>query len=953
MSGTTRHRTTGKPGALCALGVLILAACALGAGQVWAWVDLEYDINDHFRASPSGVFVTDGSYVMNVGELHMHITNWGLIGSEVGRVTQYSESASAQWPAGTGDEYLYSAGLWVGGVLLGERLVSTGEYQNEILPLDELEDTIYEGVGGVLIRPPGNDMASGIRYPESGADDDEDGVEDEEVLNGYDDDEDFRIDEDYAQVGNQMFVATLYDNTRLAQEFYPDHTPLNLQIVQQSYAWENDNVDDFIGFEFVITNIGVTTIDNVYIGFFADCDIGPRGQGGIAEDDMAGSFEGMVRASDGSFVPVSVGFMYDAAEASRLEGYIGILFLGHDIDPTGRTAPQSVQLRTFQSFSGQASFDQGGDPTNDAERYELLSSEERDADTQPGKQNDFRMLVSAGPFAELEPEDQLQFQAAFVVGPGLDGMLRNCAEAALTWYGNYYDRDADPNTGILGRETKLCREWFSGNEDLFDQFIPDVMDTSCVDQQWALDQPRLDPNDVFVDENGDHCSYFNLDNCFECARQVGHECTAEGAEIQDGMWNCNNPDEPADAKAGCTGIGGAEFQVHWLVGMAPPPPGLRIWPADNRVHIFWDDSSEFAKDIRLDTIDFESYRVWRADNWDRPFGSSIDNGPESGLWQMIAEYDVVNHYVSVREIGGETYLDTLPLGANTGLQHISYDPIVLDTDRFPHFWGLADSMQVAVDSDVEAVWGMVRPPVSEPGMEPVADWIRLNQSSAGAPYTSPQHFEAVLDTYYAVTEREEEVDDEGNVVVIPKRSVDFYELIDRDIHNGFIYFYSVTATDHALDTSPNPDGSGATFRIIGAGQSGDPGSSFTNTVPGAVAQTAQQREQYGVNIYVFPNPATREALEEFQQLFPNSDDPTGVRVMFTNLPAARNFVKVFTLDGDLVAEIPHDGTGGYGQVSWNLVSRNGQEVVSGVYLYTVESEDERFDDFIGKFVIIR
>jgi hypothetical protein len=211
----------------------------------------------------------------------------------------------------------------------------------------------------------------------------------------------------------------------------------------------------------------------------------------------------------------------------------------------------------------------------------------------------------------------------------------------------------------------------------------------------------------------------------------------------------------------------------------------------------------------------------------------------------------------------------------------------------------------------------------------------------------------VLDTYYAVTPREPDVDDEGNLVVIPKRSVEFYELIDRDIHNGFIYFYSVTATDHALDTSPNPDGSGATFRIIGAGQSGDPGSSFQNTVPGAVAQTAAEREKYGVNIYVFPNPATRDALEEFQQLFPNSDDPTGVRVMFTNLPAARNYVKVFTIDGDLVTEIPHDGTNGYGQVSWNLVSRNGQEVVSGVYLYTVESEDNSFDDFIGKFVIIR
>ncbi len=945
MTSTARQNVTQRSGILLTVGGRILAACLLAAGPAWAWVDLENDIQDRFRDAPSGVFITDGSFVMNVGELHMHITNWGLIGSEVGRVTQYSEAPSAQWPAGSGDEYLYSAGLWVGGVLLGERLVSTGEYQNEILPLYELEDTIYEAISGNITRPPGNDLAGGKRYPESGADDDEDGVEDEEIINGYDEDEDFRIDEDFAQIGNQMFVCTMYDNTRLSQEFYPDHTPLNLQIVQQSYAWENDNVDDFIGFEFIITNIGVTTIDNVYIGFFADCDIGPRGQGGIAEDDMAGSFEGMVRASDGSFVPISVGYMYDAAEGNRLDGYIGMLFLGHDIDPTGRRAPQSVALRSFNSFSGQSSFDQGGDPTNDAERYELLSGEERDPNTQPGKENDFRILVSAGPFSELESEAQLQFQAAFVIGSGLEGLQRNCAEAALTWYGNYYNRDGSDQTGVLGRESKLCREWFTGNEDLFDQFIPDVMDTTCVDQQWALDQPRLDPDDVFVDEDG-HCAYFNLDNCFECARQVGEPCTAEGREIEEGRWNCNDPEIPDDEKAGCTGIAGNEWQVHWLVGMAPPPPGMRLWPADNRVHIFWDDVSENAKDIRLDTIDFESYRIWRADNWQRPFGSSIENGPESGLWQMIAEYDIVNHYVQVRDIDGVIYTDTLPLGANTSLEAIRYSPVVLDTDRYPHFTGLADSMQVAVDSDVNGTWGMVRPPLDDPGMQPVMDWIQLNRNASGA-YTTPEQFVTVLDTYYAVTPREGREGEDGEESVVPKRAVQFYELIDRDIHNGFIYFYSVTATDHSLDLFEGG------FRVIGAGQSGDPGSSFENTVPGAEAQTAENREKYGVNIYVFPNPATRDALEEFQQLYPNSDDPTGVRVMFTNLPAAKNYIKVYTLDGDLVAEIDHDGNDGYGQASWNLVSRNGQEVVSGIYLYTVQSEDDRFDDFIGKFVIIR
>ena len=43
---------------------------------------------------------------------------------------------------------------------------------------------------------------------------------------------------------------------------------------------------------------------------------------------------------------------------------------------------------------------------------------------------------------------------------------------------------------------------------------------------------------------------------------------------------------------------------------------------------------------------------------------------------------------------------------------------------------------------------------------------------------------------------------------------------------------------------------------------GDPGSSFKDTQPGTQAQTAAEREEFGVNIYVYPNPATRESLAE-------------------------------------------------------------------------------------------
>ena len=39
-----------------------------------------------------------------------------------------------------------------------------------------------------------------------------------------------------------------------------------------------------------------------------------------------------------------------------------------------------------------------------------------------------------------------------------------------------------------------------------------------------------------------------------------------------------------------------------------------------------------------------------------------------------------------------------------------------------------------------------------------------------------------------------------------------------------------------------------------------------------------------------------------------------------------------------------------GQARWNLISRNGQDVESGIYLFTVDSA---LGNQIGKFVIIR
>ena len=911
--------------ALTRYGLPILLVCiALVSSPAFAWHDLE-EVDGPGWDRPNGFAVMDGSYVMNVGEMQLNITNHGLIGAWSGANCTLCDAPSAQWPAGSGVDYLWSAGLWVGATMLGEALVSTGQPAREFRPLDEIEATIYEAIGGVLTRPTGNPDAKGARMPDTEADDDEDGEMDEEILDGYDDDGDLMIDEDFGQIGNQMMVCTMYDNTKLASELYPDHEPLQIKLIQTCFGWENDNADDFVGFDFKITNIGVASIENVYLGFYADADIGARTRPGKAEDDMAGRFRGMVKAKDNSFVPIDVGYMYDDdADGGVATGYFGILFLGHDTDPTGRTAPPSVQLRSFNHFSGQAAFDNGGDPTNDAERYELLSGTDFDQNVLPGKENDYRFLVSAGPFSEVEPDATLQFQVALVIGPGLEGLKKNAAEAALTWYGNYWDWDADPETGTFGRETKICKSDFgdAGGTNPINLFVADYMDTTCMTQEFILSQPFIADSDL--DEDG--CIYVNMDNCFECSRIAGEICDKENMLIAS-EWNCND----VNASPACTGTNGAETVIHWLVGMAPPPPGMRLWPTDNSVHVYWDNKSETTPDVRSNLIDFESYRIWRADNWDRPFGATVENGPESGLWQLLAEYDKIDTFIHTRYIGVDTLYDTLSLGQNTGLETISYTPGCLND---PKFHGLQEAMQSVVDAD------------SLDALKELPDlYDRLGNPVDAYRVLLPwQAYPAVLDTFFMVTSREQR-----SAVTTAKIGRKFYEYIDRDVHNGYMYFYSVTATDHEVGALVE----GGELYNTGPGLKGDPGSSFTYTNPATTAQTAEERLREGANVYVYPNPATRDALEEFQEMHPDANDPTGVRVAFANLPQSENTIKIYTLNGDLVQTIDHDGTSGYGEVSWNLVSRNGQEIVSGIYFYVVQSQDAVFEDFIGKFIVIR
>jgi hypothetical protein len=816
---------------LClALAVILVLAPRIGFAR---WIPKTNEEKASIPG-PQRVLVLDGSNVHNVGELQMHVGNWGGFGSLPGSGSTFAEAPSAQWPAGSGVEYLFTSGLWVGALKGGVPAVSTAAFATEFRPTQDPLEVIYRATEG---------NKGGNRLPSTTADDDKDGKIDEDWLNGRDDDFDTKIDEDFAAVSKQMFSCWYTDNQASALQIFPQHNPLNVHVRQESYQWEEDRFDDFVGIQFRITNIGSDILEDLYIGFFADCDAGPRDRDQYWEDDATGRVYFPVVCTDLGPVAVDIAFTFDPdTDEGQTLGYFGVMFLGHTTDPTGETAPPRVGISTYANFSGSQPFEEGGDPTNDFERYELLSQQVIEREQVIPR--DYRMLVSAGPFAELFPDSSLIFQVAFAVGTGFEA-IANAASAQLTFDGAWFNLDGNRTTGIAGRETNFCA--VGSNEET-------PIDTCLFGPLQLVTVPRGE------------CLYINDDCSKEALFQLACGYAAE------------------DSVKFMTGIDGKEARINWIVGTAPPPPSLRIDDHSAAgVSIYWDNFSEVVPDIKTQVFDFEGYRIWRADNWTRPIGSSIENGPGSELWKLLYEVDVTNNF-----------------GADVGVEQFRYEPLT----------------------------HILSPMQKRDFINTIRQY--LTEYPLGSPPCPQGVTTAVCDTLKALAAWE--LGTEGGR--------QYYRYIDRSMHLGRPYFYSVTAMDHGIDDNGN----------FFEGKIGDPTSNFTFVEPRSTAQAAYNYQEG--SIYVVPNPATAESMQGWT-LSPNNDDPTGIKVEFRNLPMARGTIRIYTMAGDLVEEIPFDGRTGVGTVEWDLVSRNGQDVTSGVYLYSVESDDENFKRFIDKFVVIR
>ena len=177
------------------------------------------------------------------------------------------------------------------------------------------------------------------------------------------------------------------------------------------------------------------------------------------------------------------------------------------------------------------------------------------------------------------------------------------------------------------------------------------------------------------------------------------------------------------------------------------------------------------------------------------------------------------------------------------------------------------------------------------------------------------------------------------------------------VTDGFEYTYSVTSYDTGvmsdeyiisvddgqvtIDTLsvPDPNGWGAinSFQYLenskGTTEYDD---NFVKVIPGYNAQSNWS------NVYVSPNPFIVSSSYE--------TDEVSLQLTFNGLTNQCK-IKIYTVTGELVNEIRHNGDG---PEFWNLRNKNNQEVAAGLYLYTIEDlTSNNNEPYIGKFVIIR
>jgi hypothetical protein len=320
----------------------------------------------------------DNSHYTNVGNIGLTITNFGTIGHGF---TLWPQQPSCEYPKASGIEHLFDGGLWVSGRKNGVIYVTTGAIDASVG--NRGEGFEFTNAAGQFIT----EISSLITSPHYNP----------------------------GAISHQDFICEYIDtNTIVGGQIIPNHVPLGIKILQQSYCWNYPYADFFVILRYRIVNIGyrgnTSPIDSLFTGLWTDLVVRNT------KITRPGGSSFYTKGGDGWDSSYSMGYEFDATgDVGFTNSYIGIKFLGST--PFGIT-PQDTNRVPVNFVSWQ--FRNTVDPLyfapqNDIARYSKLQGYfSGNVKVNPSilatlKQPSNRsILVSSGPYRTLNFLDTLE-----------------------------------------------------------------------------------------------------------------------------------------------------------------------------------------------------------------------------------------------------------------------------------------------------------------------------------------------------------------------------------------------------------------------------------------------------------------------------------------------------------------------------------------------------------------
>lgn len=718
---------------------------------------------------------------------------------------------------------------------------------------------------------------------------------------------------DEEAVSEQDFIAVYTDTvtdpgyTAMDRVDGRPHIPLNIEVTQRTYAWSYAYADDFILFDYSIKNIGFREIKNAYMGIYVDGDVEVDGSQTGHDDDICG-FKREIPSPTGCGFIDTINIAWIADNDGRNDANVAC---PGSFDATGITGTRVVRTPSDSlkySFNWWISND---DPALDfgPRRAGTIDDPYRDfggfLGTPMGDKNKYYIM------RHVEFDYDQLFTA---VDHTSDGWLSppNDAVRIAQGYDTRYLLSFGPFDISGGEVLPITFAYVAGQgfhtecdayQRKFDSYYPqdyyDYLDftdigNNAVWASWIYDNPGYDTDGDSLLGQYRICVYdssVTLDTV-QTDPELIIDTIVTYLEM-DTIWY--------------KGDGVPDFR-----GASPPsPPELRVLPGIddfNRgsLRIKWNGFvPENERDIFSKKIDFEGYRVY------------VSLTPRAADFVVVSSFDIedYNKYIWNRNRNLWELRDIpFTIDSLKKLYGDDFDPMEHDID---HIYYRDDSAFYFTAQDYNEA--------------NLLDTTRIHKLYPEQPRPS------TLDLDSAAVNCPDELTAEGQFKYYE------YEYILDNILPSQLYYVSVTAFD------------------FGAPASGLLSLESKPTL-NMVAEYAQNQtgkvEAEGLKVIVYPNPYRidgnyRGASGGFFEGRGQEDMPDDrVRAIhFMNLPH-KCIIRIFTIDGDLVREINHDCPPDSPQSMheiWDVITRNTQAPVSGIYYYSVESE---YGNQIGKLVLI-